>query len=307
MGGIVVNPSVLSKGIRSEFISALATTPSLVPRLATVVQSNKDSEDYAWLGDVPQMKEFVDERISKSITDTKYSITNKTWEATLGVKRSALEDDQVGGLPIRIRDLAARARNHATELLYQALMDGTNATKGKCYDGGAFFSATHPTRGEQTVTQSNLLTGTGVTVAAIKADVQTAIQKFLEIKDERNKPFHPSGVEASQLIAIVPPALLFAFREALNAAIISNTSNMLVGAVSDVIPGPYLSDTNDWYLLHVGNVIKPLIFQDRVSIELESMEGMSDAGFMRETYLYGVRARYNAGYGLWQDAFKVTN
>ncbi|MFX8036086.1 Mu-like prophage major head subunit gpT family protein, partial [Acinetobacter baumannii] len=29
----------------------------------------------------------------------------------------------------------------------------------------------------------------------------------------------------------------------------------------------------------------------------------SESAFMRDRYVYGVRARYNVGYGLWQAAY----
>jgi phage major head subunit gpT-like protein len=46
-----------------------------------------------------------------------------------------------------------------------------------------------------------------------------------------------------------------------------------------------------------------VIFQSRVPVEFAALEGESESGFMRDQYFYGVRARYNVGYGLWQSAF----
>ena len=50
--------------------------------------------------------------------------------------------------------------------------------------------------------------------------------------------------------------------------------------------------------------IKPLIFQKRLPYELQEMTNSSDAPvFTNDEYVYGVRGRGNAGYGLWQLAF----
>lgn len=297
------------KGLRAEFIQAFMDAPSIMPELATVVQSSSDSEKYAWLGESPTMSEFLDERQIKDLSETSYSIPNKTWEATIGVSRSDLEDDQVGGIRLRIDDLAQRARQHVDCLLFETIENGTSATLGLGYDGVSFFNDAHPDRGTAGVgTQDNLLAGTGTGTSALKTDLQVAIQTLHTFKDEQNKPFHPM-IRPEDLVVVVPPGLKFAMMEAVNAALISNTSNILVGAVRDVIVSPYLTDADDWYLFKsgAGQALKPMIFQDRMGVEFRALEGESDNGFLREKYLYGVRARYAIGFGQWQNAVKTTN
>ena len=56
-----------------------------------------------------------------------------------------------------------------------------------------------------------------------------------------------------------------------------------------------------WYLACTTRVIKPLIFQKRREPTLVRLDAENGHHvFMRGEYLYGVDARYNAGYGLWQ-------
>lgn len=58
-----------------------------------------------------------------------------------------------------------------------------------------------------------------------------------------------------------------------------------------------------WYLLDTSRAIKPLIWQERESYEFQSITGSSDPYvFMNDEHLYGVRARVNAGFGLWQKS-----
>ena len=51
-------------------------------------------------------------------------------------------------------------------------------------------------------------------------------------------------------------------------------------------------------------MIKPVIFQRRRDYDLRRMDMRDDEHvFMRDNYRYGVDARVNAGYGLWQLAY----
>lgn len=62
-----------------------------------------------------------------------------------------------------------------------------------------------------------------------------------------------------------------------------------------------------WYLLNTRRPIRPLIFQRRRPYELTRMDRPTDNNvFMRSEYLYGVDARVNVGYGLWQLAIRST-
>lgn len=59
-----------------------------------------------------------------------------------------------------------------------------------------------------------------------------------------------------------------------------------------------------WFLLDTRKAIKPFIFQKRRDYRLVSLDKPEDQNaFMRDEYIYGVDARVNAGYGLWQLAY----
>jgi phage major head subunit gpT-like protein len=62
--------------------------------------------------------------------------------------------------------------------------------------------------------------------------------------------------------------------------------------------GPY------WYLLDLSSTLKPIIFQSRKKRQFVAKHSLTDDNvFHQKKFLYGVDARYNAGYGLWQYAF----
>ena len=59
-----------------------------------------------------------------------------------------------------------------------------------------------------------------------------------------------------------------------------------------------------WFLLDTTRMIKPIILQMRKPYNFVSMDAETNENtFMRKEYLYGVDARLNVGYGLWQLAY----
>ncbi len=59
-----------------------------------------------------------------------------------------------------------------------------------------------------------------------------------------------------------------------------------------------------WYVFDTSRAIKPFILQKRSDYKFVSLTNETDANvFLRKEYLYGVDARLNVGYGLWQLAY----
>ncbi len=59
-----------------------------------------------------------------------------------------------------------------------------------------------------------------------------------------------------------------------------------------------------WFLLDTSRGVRPLIWQEREPYLFQQMTRDEDEYvFKNDRYLYGIRARVNAGFGLWQLAF----
>jgi len=59
-----------------------------------------------------------------------------------------------------------------------------------------------------------------------------------------------------------------------------------------------------WFLLDVTKPVKPFIFQERKGYDFVAKDDLRDDNvFFLKSYIYGIDARVNAGYGLWQLAF----
>lgn len=59
-----------------------------------------------------------------------------------------------------------------------------------------------------------------------------------------------------------------------------------------------------WFLLDCRQPIKPLIYQERMPFDFTQITAPEDETvFFKDRYVYGVRGRSNAGFGLWQLAY----
>lgn len=59
-----------------------------------------------------------------------------------------------------------------------------------------------------------------------------------------------------------------------------------------------------WYLMDTSRAVRPIVWQEREPYDFVSKTSPSDDNvFMNNEFLYGVGARVNAGFGLWQLAF----
>jgi phage major head subunit gpT-like protein len=302
---VLYTPSQFLKGAKSLFIQSLASQgPFLLSEIATVVPSGSNKETYTWLGESPQLEveNEGDPLPIGSLTDTSYDLTNLKYWKGLEVKRDNLNDDQVGGIPIRIRQLAQVANRKAGALEIAALISGTTDL---CYDGVALFSDSHPARKDEGGVQDNLLAGTGTSTAAVGTDINSVITKLATILAENGEPHNEVFTE---LWIVAPPAMRRAFREALLAGIISNTTNV---AFSDINVFTHfsarLSAADDWYAGIRDTNPRALLWQDREPVTFEALEGGNDQEFYREIYAYKARMRGIPGYGKWQVAAKVAN
>ena len=299
--GDLRDKQLLDDGIKVLWGEVLENAPRQWSDVAMLVESTMESEGYAWLGAPPRMREFVDERIVRGIGGYSYEIKNKKWEATIGVDRDALEDEKYGQIKLRVSQLAEQAMRHYDELVFGLLAEGFTQ---KGYDDRPFFDSAH-SEGESG-SQGNL----GFNPLS-SASLREAITSMRRVKDDGGQPLN---IRPDTLV--VPPELEWTAKEILHSGLYPDAlpsalgtqklaANPLQGMLRLVV-SPYLPDADDWFLLSCAGAVKPLILQQRVAPELTALESDSEAGFLRDQFLYGVRARHNAGYGLWQLAYGAT-
>jgi len=299
----VINTGLLTRGLRSEFFDRFESTTRHYQDLATRIPSRSDSETYKWLGTVPKMREWGTGRLAKGLRTESYSVENLKYEATIEVDQDEIADDQTGQIRIRVGELAQRAATHKDYLIAQLLINGA-ASGYNSYDGVTFFNNSHVSGGSGA--QDNDLAfdasdAGGPTTDEFKGALKQAIGRLLSFKDDRGEPL---GLGTGGLVCVVPPTMLYAALEAVNATVIGQTSNVLQGAAR-VVALPWLTTATTWYLLKTDGVIRPFIFQDREPVEFGALTETSEEAFKREKLLFGVRARYRMAYGYWQFAIRT--
>lgn len=213
--------------VRSEFQNALAKTEPLYLKIASVVPSNTKSNTYGWLGSMPSMREWIGPRVINSIKEHGYSITNKTFETTIGISRDDVEDDTIGTYKPMVQALAQEGEEFPDDLVFQLLADGFTTA---CYDSQNFFDTDHP------VNPQHDGTGVDVSIANMVAD------------------------------------------------------------------GAYTGEP--WFLLDTTRPLKPLIFQERRKLDLNTLFNPTDpAVWTNNEFQFGTDMRCEAGFGFWQMAF----
>jgi len=299
--GIVSNALLLEKGLRTEFMTAFnnGENPADVMPMIMETTSTSDSEKYGWLGESPQMREWLDERKLSGLADFDYSIPNKDYEATLKVNRNVMEDDQLGAVKLRVKDLAIRAKTFPRKLLFDQIAAGVTNLG---YDGVAFFSASHNESGSA---QSNIVSGTlstAYTDATFAADFISARARMRSFVDDQGEPRNEGDMD---LVIVAHPGLEGVVDNIITADKINNNTNTLKGAAKKVISSRLPADS-DWYLFDVSGTLKPFVMQKRSNLTFEALE-KGERAFMRKEYLYGVDQRIGFGFGVWWKAIKINN
>lgn len=135
--------NALRTTIRGEFNIAFknANANSMYKKLATTIKSTSKTNTYDWLGKFPQMREWVGKRVLKDMSEASYQITNKKYEATLGVDRADIEDDNLGLYSTIAQSMGQEANDFLDREIAKLLKNGFTTT---CYDGQNFFDEEHP-------------------------------------------------------------------------------------------------------------------------------------------------------------------
>ena len=293
---MIINKATLDglfRNLRSEFQNAYKQTPVTWQAIATLMRSSTAREDYRWFDRFPKMREWVDERTIRALAAHGYNVPNRKYETTIGVKRDDLEDDILGIYQMQAQGGGVAAAELPDRLVYEALEDGeTNL----CHDGKPFFAADHPLKEADAFTNIVAAALQADSLANARASLGKARTALMEMKDEEGEPM---GTMATLLL--VPPALEDTARIlSMSDRLGDNDPNPYKGIKVEV--SPRLKTSTKWYVADTSGPLKPLIYQERTPPELESLMDPSktDSVFLRDEYLFGVRARGAAAYGLPQ-------
>lgn len=277
----------VSKGLSKVFSDALQNNECDYKKIATEIKANTMSVDYGWVGDLPNMREWVGDRELKDLSANTYTIQRKKWESTIQVSRDVIEYDNLGIVKPRVQGMAEAVLAHYDDIVF-SLLEKNEA----CYDGKAFFATDHPV-GSETFSNSHSLELTRENLLAVRKEMRAITNEF-------GKP-----LRIVPNLLVVPPTLEGKALEILNAQFVNGGDSNITYKICDYLVCDRLSDESAWYLLDVSKTLKPLILQINKKVEFVALDNPSDENvFMKDAFLYGTRSEDNAGYGLWQLAAK---
>jgi len=267
--------------------------------LATIFTSGTDKETYNWLGEHPSMEEWKDNRQLRGLRDWDYTLTNKSYEATIQVDRETLEDDKYNMYMPRIQGLARASLRSFNEKVFTQLDDGESLA---CFDSGYFFADTRTIGASANI--DNILAGNySDSAAEIRAGIKAAVKQMRAFQDDWGKPMNlmPDTVVCS-------PEMEIPLKDALLPGV-AGTKRPELEYVKKIIVSPWIdADTDDWFLLCTTGEVKPVIFQLRKAPEFNSLDDpKSSYVFLKKKFLFGVDARFEVGFGDPRTAILMHN
>ncbi|WP_342057821.1 Mu-like prophage major head subunit gpT family protein [Aeromonas sp. OTU364] len=140
----IVTPALLTAlftGFKKNFEDAKSEAPSQYTKIATVIKSTTKSNTYGWLGKFPSLRKWIGDRVIESMKAHGYQIVNEDFEATVGVDRNDIEDDELGIYAPLFAEMGRSAGVHPDELCFGLLGAGFTTP---CYDAQYFFDTDHP-------------------------------------------------------------------------------------------------------------------------------------------------------------------
>lgn len=292
------------RSIKTEFNKAFSETSTFWQQTTMKIQSSSSENQYNWMSNFPKLVEWLGDKAVKNLSAFKYTIVNKSYEATIEVDRDDIEDDNLGMYAMMAGEYGLAAAEWPDDL--DAALKN-NAFTSLCFDGQYFYDTDHPVINPSTglpVSTSNKGTAalSAATTAAAIASYGAARTALMTITSD----------EGSQLALMpdlleVPPALEATGKILLESDKLTDESPNPYKGTARLLVNPRLTSSTAWFLHVTNRRLKPFIFQERKKPVFVKQDDMNNPDvFMRKKYKYGVEARGNAGYGLWQLSYGST-
>jgi phage major head subunit gpT-like protein len=145
-------------------------------RVAMEVPSTTRENDYRWMKKLPQVREWLGDRVVANLEAEGYKILNKDWEHTIGVDRNDIEDDQFGIYNPLFAEQGRAVGEHPDTLIWGLLAAGFTTA---CYDGQNFFDTDHPVLDADGVEQSVSNMTAGAATPWFLLDTSRAIRPLI--------------------------------------------------------------------------------------------------------------------------------
>jgi len=292
--------SAVDAGASAAFIASfrMYEQNDLFAEIGTIERTQKGEARIPFLWYPPRMREWVGERLIGSLDGGMHIIPTRTYEATVAVPRTAVEDDQYGAIERAARGLASEFFRFVHQSYINILQNGGTLNT---FDGLPLLSANPNARGPNNVN----LVSKSLSLENLSEGIQ--VMGLYTEPDGR-----PLGMRPTHLL--VGPANEFTAKNLVQSQqlIRSGSTDRVMGAANPwagsmtVLVSNYITG-NDWYLIAAGpNEYRPAIMVERRDVPVEFVAHTSpdhESVFRRDSYEYGTRARVGFGAGAWYAVY----
>ena len=288
-------PNHLVVGARSGFLAAMPKIVMPYQKIAQVIPLSAASTGLVDIGAAPMPVESKGRNQVQSFIERAITLVPKSWEITVGLSQNAIDDDQTGSLERKARSAGENFQRWINNQVFKALNDGDATTNyGACYDGLAFYSASHVDKGADYQTAQDNVSALALSLDNFET-VKVASNKFLDDRGE------PTGYNYDTLI--VAPELERIAAQICNNAQAYDTANReanpYAGVTSYMVSPKF--DSTAWVLTCANESAKPILIGQRKAPELQSawFDPNGPEGGMNYFKFF---ARYVFAYGDWRLA-----
>jgi phage major head subunit gpT-like protein len=288
--------------------------------LSILVSTDKESENYRWLGAAPPLREWRGYRLYQALGRYTMTITNVKYEASLrfdldDLRRTVKSGNQI---PIVLAEMAAKAARHPEALLSTLIIDGDTTTSGLCYDGQQFFDNDHSEGFSGT--QKNDLTATEVPAADVTTTTAPTATEWANtllqtvgymygLKDDQGDAING---DCRNFVVMVGTSSLYAgLVQAIGLNALASGADNPLRALKGLNFTPILNPrrsaaTAEFDIFCTDGNVKPFVHQVEVPLTTSMVGAGSETEFDEDAHKFGIKIVEGAGYGAWQRAAEVT-
>ena len=301
---------------RTEFNRAFQSIKSEVEGLLYEYPSGPvEKMNFPFFGFFQGMKKFTGTSDFESFPEAlNFYVTNEEWQEGVFIEAKYIDRAAgIGDLALyskRIGELPQYAAEHPYELALDMIEVGDASTFGTTFDGQNCFDTTH-SYSLSAGSQSNLLSGTGTTVANVITDfnsAKSALNGFFIQQGGSGNNKNRKLNKKMKLLVICPDEMYTIFdnlRTQLTLA--TGESNPLKGTF-DLLSRP-LSDVNDWYLINLdtSDNLSLFLYQVEKPVSLEFPSEQDESYKNNKVFKWNMYGRYAVAYGAWWKGIMTTN
>jgi phage major head subunit gpT-like protein len=309
-------PNYSSRDLIGTFWESFETNMAdgLVEELCMYMESDRELEEYGWIGETPAMREWVGERRRTSPESFNFLLRNKKYETGIDVLVDDIRRDKTSQIRMRIAQLADVAAEHPQELLTQVMLDGESQT---CYDGQNFYDTDHE-EGQSGVQANKIqvdisaltVVNHGSTTSPSSEEMAEAIHEgimqFFKMKNDAGRPANGS---AKKFVVVVPATgIAKAAQSAVTTDKFDNGKDNALkkaGYEISVKVDPALTWTTKFTVNRVDGRTKPFIHQEEVPTEMKALAEDSQLEILEDKHFYGVKAIRTIGFGDYKKSVMV--